>query len=714
MSVVGVPERRSWPFLVAAICVWVGVVLGVKSWWWLPGALVIVAVAGVMRQWVVCGCMGLLMVGVGSGVLLAERTAEAADLLPAGSVELLVEVTRNGSLGQWGGMAEVVPHAIKRGDEYIPWRGPAGRLRGEGLEDWRKQTRWLITTTMRAVDDPAPQGHVMWMGTANRVVVAESGARILDRSAALARERILSQLGPSQSRARSLLAGFLIGDVSELGGIALEQMRRAGLSHYVAVSGSNVALFLVGLFLVAGPLGWGARRRAVVGLFGLAFFVTLIGPDPSVVRASAMAAIVLIAHSFGLRPSIWTVGGLGVTLLLIVAPQLAFNLGFQLSVAATVGVVVGAKLFPNLHPRWAAATLGASVGAQVAVAPILLLAVGTVPLWSPVANVVAAPFVAFATGVGGLGAIAGFEPLIVVAEVAAQVVLFIAAIAAPLPQLTAGGVAILMAVATGLSVDRLRPLAAVVGVALLAFTSVSWADSTQGPAFVAIDVGQGDALLLIGQDREIVLIDGGASGIALLDGLGRHGVRSIDLLVVTHAHLDHYGGLGDLLEQIPVEALWYARSAEQASEFDSFLEAASGRVNVVRPAIGTYQVGTIQLEVVGPIRRYASVNDQSIVMVATIGQVSVLLTGDIEELAQRDIAPRPVSILKVPHHGGATSNVGWMVDTGAQVAVISVGQNSFGHPSPAIVDGLRDAGVQVRRTDLEGDIVIPLHFDEER
>ena len=174
----------------------------------------------------------------------------------------------------------------------------------------------------------------------------------------------LDRLQPHTVRGRALLAGFLLGDTSHLESIDVERMRRSGMSHYVAVSGSNVALFLGALFLAAGPLGWNSRRRAALGLAGLVFFVLLIGPDPSVLRAAVMAGLVLVAIPFGLLPGIWKVMGAGVGMLLLISPELAFSLGFALSVAATAGVVVGSAWFPAVKPRWLGTSLGASCGGR--------------------------------------------------------------------------------------------------------------------------------------------------------------------------------------------------------------------------------------------------------------------------------------------------------------------------------------------------------------
>ena len=129
---------------------------------------------------------------------------------------------------------------------------------------------------------------------------------------------------------------------------------------------------------------------------------------------------------------------------------------------------------------------------------------------------------------------------------------------------------------------------------------------------------------------------------------------------------------------------------------------------VTIPSLGVHRVGSIGLEVLGPARRYASLNDQSIAIRATIGGHTVLLSGDMERVSQGDLDPPRVDVLKVPHQGAATSDPEWLVETGASVAVVSVGPNRFGHPSEELLATLERAGMEVRRTDREGDVVIDL------
>ena len=661
--------------------------------------------------------VGLAAVGVVSGLLLAARDERIRVMeLPAGEVTLLVEALADG-----GGLPDdgwVRAQVVAMGEEGSDrsWDGPVGWLRGD-VAHWRRTTRWWIETVMEPIGDTAdrvgPGRQVTWRGEVTEARSAGVGGGWLGEKVARTRSLIIDRLGPDGGRGRALLGGFLLGDTSHLKAVEVERMRRAGLSHFVAVSGSNVALFLSALFLLAGPLGWSSRRRAVLGLGGLGFFVLLIGPDPSVVRAATMAGLVLVARPFGLRPDIWLVIAGGIGLLLLASPELAFSLGFQLSVAATAGVVIGAGWFGALRPRWVAASLGASCGAQLAVAPILLIAVGSIPLWSPVANVAAAPFVVAATGLGGVGALTGLDPVVAAGATAAEVVLGIAGIAADLPQIDWRAFLLLALLGSGTLWRRIRPAAVLACVMTVCVLTVSFAPhtfavSSNRPAFVALDVGQGDALLLLGEGGETVLVDGGSSGLKVRDGLARFGIRAIDLLVVSHAHHDHYGGLPDVVGSIPIGALWYAPFPGQGEEFRDFIAAADARTEVLTPGPGRYLIGSIGLEILGPVRRFASVNDQSLVILATVGESRILLSGDIERIAQSEMEPPPVTVLKVPHQGAATSDPEWLIDTGASVAVVSVGPNRFGHPSPTLLAELEDAGMDVRRTDLEGDVVIRL------
>lgn len=125
------------------------------------------------------------------------------------------------------------------------------------------------------------------------------------------------------------------------------------------------------------------------------------------------------------------------------------------------------------------------------------------------------------------------------------------------------------------------------------------------------------------------------------------------------------------------------------------------------PEVGqTVELGSLSLEVLGPLRRYASPNDESLVVRVGVAGMSVLFAGDIETFAQGDLGPIRSDVLKVPHQGGATSDPDWLADSAGKVSVISVGPNDFGHPSDWVVATLDEAGSVVCRTDQDGDVVV--------
>ena len=521
------------------------------------------------------------------------------------------------------------------------------------------------------------------------------------------RDRVIDRLTPLEG-GRALLAGFLVGDTSGVDEIDQSAMRRAGLSHYTAVSGSNVALFLGLLYVVAGPIGVGPRRRAVVGLLGLPVFAAATRFEPSVVRASAMAALGLGGRLIGMAMEAWQVLAAAVTGLLLLDPTLIHNTGFQLSVAATAGVMVGAR-WPVAGSR-VNRTLAVTVAAQAVVAPLLLIHFGLVPLLSPLANLVAAPLVAMATVLGAVGVIGpGF-----VGDIGAWlagIVLGLARVASAWPQIGWPGLGIILtALLVHLRFRRWRGQLAVVAALAVVWSVLGPVRSVPDPGVVVLDVGQGDAILLSGGQGRFALVDGGPDPVILVEALQEYGVRDLDLVVLTHVHADHATGLAGLVGRVPIGLVW-ARTAPHETSASAELIRVLGenRVEVSEPRVGeSLQLGALNVTVEGPLRTYASPNDQSVVLTVAGPGRAMLLSGDIETIAQAELGHLRADVLKVPHQGAATSDPDWLEQVGSSVAVISVGPNDFGHPADWVITTLEESGATVIRTDVAGDVVVPL------
>jgi competence protein ComEC len=206
----------------------------------------------------------------------------------------------------------------------------------------------------------------------------------------------------------ALVRGLAVGDTGGMSATAESNLRRAGLSHLVAVSGSNVAIVLGAITFAARRFG--LRARLLMGAIGLACFVLIVGPEPSVMRAAAMGAIGLSALALGRRADPLFALGLALIVVLAVRPGMLYSAGLQLSAAATAGIVLWAHPLAATMPRVPgpiAVPLAVTVAAQLAVSPLLALTFGEISVAAPAANLLAVPVVPFATVIGlaaGVGA----------------------------------------------------------------------------------------------------------------------------------------------------------------------------------------------------------------------------------------------------------------------------------------------------------------------
>ena len=655
-------------------------------------ALTLLAVA------VAVAAMRLLPPALLVGVVVAASVAGSASasremmtlrgLMLGSEVGNVVTVSRDAVDGRWGGAQAMagssdLPPIVLRLSDDRPRAGERWRIDGEVVGG---PGRWRGIAYAGVID-------------VHEAELVEAGS-LLIRQANGARDRVAAVFDGLGS-AGGLVAGFMIGDTTNVAVADLNALRAAGLSHYVAVSGSNVALFL-GLWWVAtAALGTSPRRRAVVGAVGLVFFVWITRWEPSVVRAAVMAALVLGSRAIGVPVTGWAALGGAVVGVVLISSELVGSLGFQLSAAATAGVLLCHRLIrvPYVGPL-----LSATIGAQVAVAPLLLSAFGSVPLLAPVSNLLAAPLVSASTGLGVMASVTGWPILASGASAIAQAVIAIGRLAAPLPQVDVWAVIAIVLLAAGWRFAATR--VASVGVALIAAVVILLAPPPVASGVVFLDVGQGDAILLLGEQGGTVLIDGGPDPDLLLDRLRHYEVDRVDLVVNTHPHEDHIAGLIHVMASVPVGVLWHSGyESEQATRLLSSADDAG--VPPLVPDVGTqWSVGGIHLEVRGPRRRYASPNDQSVVLVATVNGVRVGLPGDIETFAQRDLGPITADVLKVPHQGADTSDHKWLAANTGCLAVVSVGPNQFGHPHDGVIETLELAGAEVRRTDVVGDVIV--------
>lgn len=233
-----------------------------------------------------------------------------------------------------------------------------------------------------------------------------------------------------------------------------------------------------------------------------------------------------------------------------------------------------------------------------------------------------------------------------------------------------------------------------------------------------IDVGQADSILLECNDT-YALIDAGypEDGPVVVEYLQEQGVETLDLVVGTHPHGDHIGGMPTVLENFQAETIWSGPITYTNSTVTNFLQGAKSQgVTIQYPQPGdTYQLSDASITVLGPVKSYyEDVNDLSLVLMVEYGDTRFLFTGDMEMLAEDDMLDYwgedydfHADVLKVGHHG-SYSSTGYRLlrEVLPTYAVICVGgNNDYGHPHKEPISRLKDAEVQIYRTDKMYDIV---------
>lgn len=233
-----------------------------------------------------------------------------------------------------------------------------------------------------------------------------------------------------------------------------------------------------------------------------------------------------------------------------------------------------------------------------------------------------------------------------------------------------------------------------------------------------IDVGQADAIL-VACGGEYMLIDAGEDDgdDRVIHYLTDLGIDEIDLVVATHAHSDHIGEMGDVLNAIPAVEVWYPEYRHGTKTEQRFLTAVDGcGANLYEPELGdTYDLGGATVTVLGPVKEYDDPNDMSIVVLVQFGDDRFLFTGDMEntDSAENDLVAYwgeealRADVLKVGHHGARTStSYHFLRSVSPSYAVISVGEgNTYGHPTSETLNILGQAEVYVYRTDTMGTVV---------
>jgi competence protein ComEC len=534
--------------------------------------------------------------------------------------------------------------------------------------------------------------------------------------------------------AGALIPGMVLGDTSKQSPQFKNSMKRSGLTHLVAVSGANFALVSAFVLWMMQFLFTRMAFRLSATAISLIAFIALVRPSPSVLRAAAMAAVLLIAQGTKRGRDSLPALGFAIAAVVIVDPWQARDAGFALSVLATAGLLLFAPVLVeklSLHmPEKLAQALAPPTAAIVFCSPIIVALSGYLAPMSVIANLLAAPFVAPITIVGFISSLfSPFAPLLSSALIwlirfPAGAIALIAHWASSFPVLTlrTGKIGFLIVACFTLLAWLFKKWFKYITIfTLIVLISITWLQRWPGGDWqiANCDIGQGDSMVLNLGNHQGLVIDVGPDAVAEDRCLKALGIKEIPLLILSHFHADHVAGLPGALNKRTVGQVWVSVNSAPLVE-SAMAHVALEGVEIIKAVRGmSSRVGPLTIKVLWPTLSATSfeempgegsqINNSSIATLITSNEFSIFAGGDLEPPVQQILVKdvTPVDIYKVCHHGSRYQDLAFMTALHPRISVISVGVgNTYGHPAVQTLEALARLGSEVVRTDIDGAIAV--------
>ena len=555
-----------------------------------------------------------------------------------------------------------------------------------------------------------------------------------------------------------LLLGVLLGEKQRIPEEVRAAFRSTGLAHALVVSGLHVGM--VGGFFFFGfrLLRLADRPSSAATIAALVFYALATGAQVPVVRAVQMGTVLLLGRVLRREGDIYNTLGLAALVILVIWPESPWSLSFQLSFGATWAIVALHGPLTSLFPaawqradspigRWIVSPLCASLAAQLGTGPLIAYSFQQLALGAVVANIVVVPLLAVAVGLGLLAALTGWIlPWVATVFNAANYLVLVglielvswwaslpfASVSVPRPGVLFVSVAAALCFLGPLLSHKAWARKAVIFTVLIWLNVAVWtyALRSRDLEIVFLDVGQGDAAFVRFPNGKTMVVDGGERNAyfdcgeqVLLPFLRYMGVRRVDVVVASHSHNDHIGGLVTLLEQMEVG--YFLDSGQiydswTAQRLRELIDERNVRYHRVAAGDSLAGLGGVAGLVLHPTTAFVDadgnvpfgLNNGSVVFSLQHGAVRVLFTGDVEQETDPVIlawgARLQAQLLKVAHHGSRTSSQPLFIEAVAPaVAVMSLGEgNKFKHPAPEVVARYAAHGARVLRTDHTGAVQV--------
>lgn len=553
-------------------------------------------------------------------------------------------------------------------------------------------------------------------------------------------------------RVSGFLTAELTGDKSAMDDGDYLAMQETGLAHLFAVSGLHCA-FLVTLLALL--ISRRQRLLCAVTIPLLLFYMVMVGMSPSVVRACIMQIFLLIAPLFRRGSDPLTSLAAALLVILLCNPFAAASVSLQLSFSATLGMVLLSPRLYKLLTGWykgkcrplrtalcfVAANLSATLSAVVFTAPLTAWYFRIFVLVAPLSSLLAVPAAGWSFMAAFVTVLLGFVWLPLasllgwISWALVRYILWIAngmmswryhAVYFTNPYLIYWLLFLYAAfIGCAATPDGKRKYLLASALSVLTLTAAIWVNRQDYQYGVltalTLDVGQGESVILT-SGGETALVDCGSSnsykdpGGLAADTLHSMGVRELSAVVVTHYHADHTNGLYEVLRRIPVQTIYLPDIEDEygvRERLVSLAEEKGAQVTYVTKETAA-TLGDTVLTIYPPVQSGGDLNELGLTALASAGEFDLLITGDMSGSTEKKLvetyALPDIEVLVVSHHGSRySSNIRFLKAVMPEAAVISVGDNNYGHPSEETLQRLLAVGVDIWRTDQQGTIRITVN-----
>ncbi|OGC06312.1 DNA internalization-related competence protein ComEC/Rec2 [candidate division WOR-1 bacterium RIFOXYA2_FULL_36_21] len=549
-----------------------------------------------------------------------------------------------------------------------------------------------------------------------------------------------------------LLASVVFGSgMSPLDPDLKDKYKKVGLAHLLVASGTQVSILIgFSLMIVRNlriPLNIGI---VFVSIFNIIFTI-MTGCGPSMIRAAVMGEISLLGLLLDRRGDIYNSLGIAALILMIIDPLIIFNIGFQLTFAATWALVY---FCPILEKKGIPSIVSVSLAPILVTMPIILYNFNQFSVVALLVNVLVVPWIETLTVIGFISTILGsfFLPIAEILNYSLSLILKIlngivyvfCDISFSAVYLQQPGFLFVLSYYAGLIYiaevwkrgekfvfDKRKGVTLLLLFISLFVWNGAFGDSEKFPKdklqISVIDVKQGDSIFIRSPSGKTMLIDGGpcfkngdAGRYFVLPFLYKQGINKIDVVVLTHPHDDHVGGLPSILKELQVGLILDSGQLHTSKRYMSFLEYVE-RKNIsymlARRGVKIDLGGGVLGEILHPTDKFieeSALNNNSVVMRLTYGKFAMMLTGDLEKEGEDQVLATfsneliKSDVLKIGHHGSNTaSSYDFLKVVDPSIAIISVGKkNQFHHPHKSTLSKLEERRISVFRTDLSGTVTV--------